>query len=255
MKIIMNPPYNRSMHLKVLDKVTKVFSDADIVSLQPIIWLQSLNRDLGKWQHLYKQIYSIDRISADDNREAFESRGPTDLGIFVIRKDKQHNEIDPFYLSGLSDIDKSIWTKVSKRMPSTFDKHIVWSKPLEKFSVCYSHMCGLQKNSHNFVYVDGKAPDGTTYKENVKNQHKNDFPRTHFEFDTYEEAEHFRQFLWTKFFRYIERITQPGTLRMLELLPYMIDYELDWSDESLYSYFELSKEERDAIERRGQKQD
>lgn len=252
MKLLMNPPYKFNSSLKVLNVVCKLFNTADIVSLQPCLWLQDYNalKDPNsfrnsKYKHIVSHIQSLKIINADDNRNLFNSRGPTDLGIFCINMQKKGIKLDPLKLRGHSKIAYSILKKIFDKT-DTFSNHIVIAKPLNNYSVVYSHMCGLTK-LHDFVYVNGKDSNGKSYRENVKNQHKNDFPRTHFEFNTFEEAENFRKYLWTNTFKFVEKVTQPGLLRIFQSLPYIYDYKQEWTDEKMLKYFNFTEEEIEAL--------
>lgn len=252
MKAIMNPPYGGSLHLKTLESVRSAFYGVQIASLQPVIWLEDYGDFFNEsslrntvYKDLADSISSLDVISQRDSQAYFSSRAPTDLGIYVLNGAGKA-DLRPLHLRGFSDDAASIVEKVLAKS-GRFADHIIWSKPLERFSVVYSHMCGLCPGSHNFVYADGRAPDGTTYRENVKNQHKNDFPRTHFEFSTFEEADNFRKYLFTKTFKLVERATQAGTLRNFTTLPYMHSYKEEWTDEKLFSYFSFNEAEINLI--------
>ena len=39
-KIIMNPPYDGNLHLKILSKIISEYPEAEVVNLSPIRWLQ-----------------------------------------------------------------------------------------------------------------------------------------------------------------------------------------------------------------------
>ena len=80
--IIMNPPYNRGLHLKILNEATKhITENGKVVSLQPI----------SKWQeaklfHKANPVESMNvctRISLDEARTLFGTEQFCELGILV----------------------------------------------------------------------------------------------------------------------------------------------------------------------------
>ncbi len=215
-KIILNPPYGGNLHLKILKECYS--HSSEIVNLSPILRLEVGIDPIQKDPHL-DNIKEIDRISATEAQKLF-CRNPTDLGIWHIFPNKKFKRSwTPLSLMGIvGERYEKLYQKCAE-CTDTFKDHIVWKKPMKGWCVVYSHMCGLSP-SHNFVYKDNIAPDGKTYREHVTNQHKNDFPRSHFSFETKEEAEKFLKYLNSVEFKEIEMITQPGLLRILELLPY-----------------------------------
>ena len=73
--IIMNPPYCRNLHLKILNEAI-CYSD-DIVNLSPIRWLQDplaeikKCSDFKKFENIRDHIESIDIVSSLDAQQAF----------------------------------------------------------------------------------------------------------------------------------------------------------------------------------------
>lgn len=185
---------------------------------------------------LIDSIKTIDKIPVEKARELF-CRNPTDLGIWHCFPGKKFKRSwDPYKLRGFSDSEKC--QKLIDFIVShdNFKNHVIVNQPLKNYCVCYSHMNGISK-SHNFVYYNNIAPDGKTYKEHIVNQHKNEFPRTHFRFDTFEEADNFRKYCNSEFFKKIKLLTQPGLLRVFELLPWLPDWSHEWTEKELRSYF------------------
>lgn len=216
-KVIMNPPYGGNLHLEILNECLS--HSTEIVNLSPILRLEVPIDPINKDKRL-SHIKEIESIPVELAQKLF-CRNPTDLGIWHIFPNQMFEKSwNSFKLRGFKNIEEceKLYNECVNA-PDNFKNHIIWKKPMKGYCVVYSHMCGLSP-SHNFVYKDNIAPDGKTYREHVTNQHKNDFPRSHFSFSTYEEAEKFRQYLNSDKFKLIEKITQPGLLRILELLPY-----------------------------------
>ena len=88
--IIMNPPYDKNLHLKILQEAMK-HSD-DIVNLSPIRWLQDplaeykKNSDWKKFYDIRKHIESLDVVSAKDAQNYFGADVPSDLGVYHLTK-------------------------------------------------------------------------------------------------------------------------------------------------------------------------
>ena len=77
---IMNPPYSRNLHLKFLEKVIEV-SD-NVVSIQPVSWLEDIGGQLNEKSlyHKYensisKHIYNLDKIEGKDATRIFGGEG------------------------------------------------------------------------------------------------------------------------------------------------------------------------------------
>ena len=240
--IVMNPPYGGSLHLKILNHVLPFGKDT--INLSPILdfeWPEqpsSLDFLKGKLDY-------IEVVKREEAQKLF-CRNPTDLGIYYITKTRDNYWPNPFELRFGQDFT-SIWNKVD--FSNNFKKHISKrDEPLNKYCVVYNHMSGFSP-SHRCIYKDGiSLTDGKTYKEHVKNQHKNETTH-HFKFDTLEEAENFLAYCNTRFFRFIEHIGQPGLLKAMNLTPYMDTYKRKWTDKDLYELYKFSEEEVNIIER------
>ena len=79
MNVIMNPPYDRSLHLKTLNKVIKAYPESEIINLSPIRWLQDplaeykKNSDWKKFENIRKRIKSLDVVSAGSKPKSFSN--------------------------------------------------------------------------------------------------------------------------------------------------------------------------------------
>ena len=86
--IIMNPPYCKNLHLKILNEAIK-YSD-DIVNLSPIRWLQDplaeykKNSDWKKFENIRNHIESVAVINAKDATVLFSAGFIMNLGIYHI---------------------------------------------------------------------------------------------------------------------------------------------------------------------------
>ena len=89
--VIMNPPYCRNLHLKILNEAIN-HSD-DIVNLSPIRWLQDplaeykRNSDFKKFENVRKHIESIEIIKVTDAESLFNIGLPFNIGVYHLTKD------------------------------------------------------------------------------------------------------------------------------------------------------------------------
>lgn len=83
--IIMNPPYNRGLHIKILNEALKhVKNTGSIISLQPIVkWQESLLFDSGL---PVDNTCVLERYTMDESSKLFNSHQRCDLGLVSIGK-------------------------------------------------------------------------------------------------------------------------------------------------------------------------
>lgn len=247
--VIMNPPYKGDLHLKILNKCME-HTSSQIVNLSPVLWLEFPKRE--ETSFIDGVIDSLEVIKASDARKYFCARNQTDLGIYSLDMrggKKTIEDYSPFQLRGYKNAYEiqNIWHKTMIKMPSNIKEHISRrNDPMKGYCIVFSHMSGLNSN-HDFVYTDGIGENGKSYKENVRNQHKNETSH-HLTFSTYEEADNFRKSLHTKFMKFIIKIGQPGLIYIMDTIPYMIDYTKKWGDEEFYKYFDITENEIKIIE-------
>ena len=259
--IIMNPPYCRNLHLKILNEAI-CYSD-DIVNLSPIRWLQDpiaeykKNSDWKKFENVREHIESIEVISAKDATALFSAGFIMNLGVYHTT-------------------DKGGW--------SGFDRNSIIKKVIESDCVgipvtsyknvnkkCFALLKGVDGTSHadrgqkpdGFIlrkevhygkyFIDGISTNGKTLAEckesNVMATNGNINEWRVVEFDTENEVQNFYTFTKTKFVRYIYINEGTGTLNpQHKFLPFMHDYTHAWTDKDLYEYFNLTPEEISTIE-------
>ena len=94
--IIMNPPYDRNLHLKILEAV---IPHADkVVNISPVRWLQdsfapySTRSDYCKFEDsVSKKIETLDVIPAKDASKLFGASFTMNLGIYVCSEHGGYN--------------------------------------------------------------------------------------------------------------------------------------------------------------------
>ena len=261
--ILMNPPFNRSLHLKFLEKTIQIGDN--VVSIQPVRWLEEgvarykKNSAYNKYEEsISKHIKDLDIISQEDSDTYFPSVSFSfELGIYTCDKDGGYD------YKKLSD--NSILEKVINKMPSTIDDHIEFSVP--KLSVVTSLICGgsngrsraiqywFSDNLNKSIYdKDGKRLDnGLTFEENRKKTAwgnvKVRAEQNNIKFNSIEQCKNFIKYTRTDFFTYIFNKSTLDVHVQSKYLPFMDDYTHEWTDEMLYKYFDITKEEQKEIKK------
>ena len=144
-KVIMNPPYLKNLHLKVLEEVIKHMnseSDWEIINLSPIRWLEDplayiekskgRQSDYIKFENsVSKYIKSIDKYTANEMANIFNNRLNVKLGLYTLTKTGGYN-----YYCGNDLLDKII-----SKLPDSLDNHVITDKPM-KYSIVVPMIVG-----------------------------------------------------------------------------------------------------------------
>ena len=89
-KIIMNPPYDWSLHLKILNEAIKY--GTEVVNLSPIRWLQDplaeykQGSDWKKFENIRNRIVTVDEIKMVDATTLFDAAFSMNIGILYINE-------------------------------------------------------------------------------------------------------------------------------------------------------------------------
>ena len=261
---LMNPPYDKSLHLKFLEKTIKI-SD-NVVSIQPIRWLQdpiSKNKKVSAYnkykESIFNHIKDIEVINSKISTKLFGGENITtinfDLGIYVCDKTGGWNNI----------FENKILEKIINK---TNGIPITKFKDINKKCFCLLTLIdgghrerGGGKSSYDIIrnekwygkyYVNGISTNGNSVEENKKrnkmatNGNIQTWPIV--QFNTEEECKNFYNFTKTKFFKYIYKEEMVDVNVHPQYLPFMEDYTKEWSNEMIYKYFELTEEEIKIIE-------
>ena len=255
--IIMNPPYCKNLHLKILNEAI-CYSD-DIVNLSPIRWLQDplaeikRSSDFKKFENVRSHIESIEIISASNAQQAFSIEIFSDLGIYHLSKDggldtdnfwkKVRTPAQVMMLNKLLQLKDSVANHIDKNMRDGI------RVPLTK-------MGGNRGNRNvykDLAYVIDGCKDGRDWTK-CKNMGGYEKPEgcplpISIRFNTVNEAQNFYNSFFTKFYTWLCNITRMCQQLNPKLLPWLNDYIHEWTDEMLYKYFELTDEEIKEIEK------
>ena len=268
--IIMNPPYSRNLHLKILAEAIKhLKDDGTCVNLSPVRWLQDplakykKNCDLKRFEDsVAKHINSLETFSSKDGAELFNNSLNIQCGIYCCTKNGGYDYI----------ASNSILDKVLAKKTSMCDSHIVYSRPI-KYSCVITLISGGAAGKTEAVsrwmmdkkkafYDNDKNADGLSYKEyrdkiiwgNLKAKSE----VTHIEFDNSIERENFYNSQETLLMRYVFRMHLVDVHVHPKFLPWLGDainprtglkgYTGEWTDDDLALYFNITSEEQKVIE-------
>lgn len=275
-KIIMNPPYSKNLHLKILAEAIKHLNeDGTCVNLSPLRWLQDplakykKSSDLKRFEDsVAKHIENIDYCDPAKLTNLFQAGMTFDIGIYTCGHKKQH-----FIFSKNDLILDKVMVKI-KNLSKT---------PIEKYNGCCgcfvpvtlidgghkergggkSDFSFTRKSCHYGDYfVNGISTNGKTL-EQCKADNKmctNGNVQTWpiIKFKTENEVKNYVISTKTTFFKYIYMIEMVDVHVHPEFLPWMGDcmnprtglkgYESEWTNEDFYTYFNITKEEQELIE-------
>lgn len=272
LNIVMNPPYSGNLHLKILDKMSKDFPDAEIVNLSPIGWLEDpLAKDkksaFNKFADLRKKIENVDVVSITDAKNIFRAQLSQDLGIYCLSKTggwdsetftkKYQSFVSKIFQNTKhwSDVAESnkvdgIRVKIQRLRPHSAGASAVASGKEAEFVPKFAYKLMYEKSPN--IFIDGKS-DGIWWTEclGAKNQYSKNIGDPlvdSIKFDTLEEAQNFEAFAKTKFMTFCNRVSKVGVNTDFSFLPFMPTYKHPWTDEMLYKHFNLTPKEISIIE-------
>ena len=257
--VVMNPPFCRNLHLKILNEAIK--DSDDVVNLSPIRWLQDplaeykRNSDWKKFESIRERIESIEIIKVTDAESLFNIDLPFNIGVYHITK-----------CGGwINTFKNHLLSKMVEKVISTdnVNSHVVVDD-LDGISLLISKFTGgcsgRLENENTFMmarkktYFTNKINEFTneTYLEqrtrtawgNVKPKAVN----TNIKFATRVERDNFYDSWNTKTLRWMFNAMKVDVNVHSNLLPWLCDYTHQWTDDDLYKYFNLTPEEIAIIE-------
>ena len=254
--IIMNPPYCRNLHLKILNEAI-CYSD-DIVNLSPIRWLQDpiADRkkcsDFKKFVNVREHIESIDIVSSSEAHDAFSIEIFSDLGVYHLNNSGGLNTKD-FWKTVRTNAQVMMFNKLMQLKDSIAD-HTDKNKR-DGIRVPLTDIGGNRgyRNVYKeLAYVIDGCKDGKDWTK-CKNMGGYEKPEggplpLSIKFNTVVEAQNFYDSFFTKFYTWLCNITKAQQNLNPGLLPWLGDYTHPWTDKDLYEYFNLTPEEISIIE-------
>ena len=233
--ILMNPPYDKNLHLKILEQSINLLTDDGIlVNLSPIRWLQDplakykKSSDWNRFEDVRKRIISIKEVSCEEVTELFSALFYSSLGVYYI-DNKEH---DAFKYEFNPLIDKII------NFPC---KHFAYDAPEDKpYKIVFPATHG-HPGKYDWAEITSKDWD---VAKNVRASSKtNDYVTM--TFDTEAELKNFYDSLFLKLYKWLVKNikTTAATAQYIKFVPVLPTYTHPWTDEQLYEYFNLTPEE------------
>lgn len=254
---IQNPPYDKNLHLRFLEKTIQVADT--VISIQPIRWLQDLcikNKETNEYKKykdsIIQYLNNIDIINTNDARKYFNIGINTDLGIYLCNNNGGYN-IEVLHSKLLLKLLNKI--KHLSKLPLNENKYDGWRVRFLKV-VGGSHTDNNKKDivksiSNLLYFYNGYKDNKLWYNYYQKNQNTKltqEIPLS-IKFKNENECINFVNSFKTKFILYIILNTTLNTTLNINSIPFMDDYTKEWNDERFYSYFNLTNDEIKEIDK------
>ncbi|MCF0126193.1 MAG: hypothetical protein HUJ68_10660, partial [Clostridia bacterium] len=228
--IIMNPPYDGSLHLKILEHALKFKKDDGIlVNLSPVSWLHSpklyYTNDINKFSRIIKPLSKLEIIEAKKATAFFNTAIGNDLGIYVY--DNKTN---------LNIKCKQIILDIMHKVYN--DKFVSLMDALKydnkEYELVIPHIHGNIGNKDFYEVMPNR------YEVALKGSGWGEIKLS---FNTEKERRNFYDSCFCNFYKNLMAFSKRTISVPRSFLPYMNDYSKVWTDEDYCKYFNLTKEE------------
>ena len=271
--IIMNPPYQRNLHLKILAEAIKHLKDEKsvCVNLSPCEWLIDTLNEVKKNSayNAYKTtildyLENFTLIDAMVGNSLFNIGLMTDLGLYVCKK--ECNAIDASKIKWLKS-NKQLFDKLVNTSTRQFPDVVKYDEarhrvfvPLKLIANPYRTTAFNVCTSTFQWIVDGKLPNGNAWQTGIyKSKSMNESKQLYgLAFDDEEHAKNFYKSTYTRCFKYanmlVKRFNQHVNVTFLPWLGDAINprtglkgYQGEWTDDDFVLYFNITPEEYNII--------
>ena len=277
--IIMNPPYSRNLHLKILAEAIKHLKDEKsvVANLSPVRWLQDplakykKNCDLKRFEEsVAKHIKSLETITSDVSNTMFNAGIMSDLGIYVCNS-YIYGEYKKYFTNNI--IDK-IFAKQTNMFANVLEykKRNGWRWQISELQPInaqggakgtygwYRRFC-IFNHLRSTVYFDGQSngKDWTIFTSGVSNDESGKalIPWS-IKFNTEIEAINCENSTKTTLYKYYILNIKSDQHTPFKYIPFLGDainprtglkgYTGEWTDDDLVLYFNITPEEQKIIE-------
>ena len=226
--ILVNPPYNRDLHLKFLEKTIEIADN--VVNISPHDWLTNkfAKTEKSKFRRYFREKYSkyvedLEIISPEDFNKYFGTSNWFGVAIGVFKENAKGIDPDKFLNTDtlLNKIINKIHTLPSLR--SKFTSRIDNELFVPVRLTSHGYLNYIERD-----YSKIKSKNGILFNSN--NEVKNFIDS----FDTW-------------LYKYLEKSEWQGSENSASV-PYLGDYTKPWTNERLYRLFNITKEEQKIIE-------
>lgn len=238
-KVIMNPPYNKDFHLKILKEVLLVCPDAEVVCLHPAPLFNDPRlafmdtQTLKRFADIFERCSSASFIDVKTATELFNSGFFQKLVISCYDRKLHSKDRTRFLDKKLVPISCKI---MNKAMSDNLKIHVS-SKREGEFSMPISGIHGhMNSNDYNVLGLD--------YDEQCNSKVEYKFVN----FATENERRNFYDAMMLPAMIYINHLWKSDQHVNMQYIPWLGDYTSPWTNERLYKYFDLSDDEIKYIE-------
>ena len=272
--IIINPPYQRNLHLKILAEAIKHLKDEKsiCVNLSPVRWLQDplakykKTSDLKRFEEsVAKHIESLDIIDKGLSGNVFNIGINSDLGIYKCNSKGgwnyelicwNYNNTNFSFFEKLISISKTVGslkniasTDISKGIAVPFNIFGGGSGGRTFNGEYVSKILATNEEKNNFLY-GRKKQDGWNSKRFFIGA----------VFNTLVEAQNFKNFITSALMRCFGIVTiknmhidnswafVPNLYNAINPRTGLKGYQGEWTDDDLYKFFNITPEEQKVIE-------
>ena len=248
--IIMNPPYRKNLHLKILAEAIKRLKDEKsvCVNLSPVTWADKRNicHPKGEWRKkLNGKINSLDFIEHRNANDMFGTGNAIeDLAITTY---KNNGTFDIINYGFTSQLEASLFKKINifRKDGTIFTLSQATGKSV------YGSGNGKNVIRKKYDVPIYKWHGGKTCSEAVLNTKVSDVEKcaVTFRFNSENERINFINSLDTTFMNwYYKMFIVPGDCKIVGYMFRMEDYTEPWTDERFYKFFNITPEEQKVIE-------
>ena len=243
---IMNPPYDKTLHLKILEfMIPKVKL---IINISPIRWLQDplakykSSSNYLKYEHsISKHLKSLETIKSNKCDELFGVRFDCDLGIYTLDENGGFDYVN-FNSDKIIDKVRMKWSNanIENNMKNGWRIKVPTINGVSQIhGVKYKDIKPL---GEIHIFYDGKKNGKKWHEFWSCNQHsKTTDEITHsVSFNTKDEAQNFADVFETKFGKYVQTKMQTDIHLESYNLLWLNDYTKPWTDKRLCKYFNIT---------------
>ena len=249
---VMNPPYDRNLHLQILSKVIKHCDKT--VNISPIRWLQDpfaqeKRSELKRFENsICKKLSSIEIVNCHEASDMFGINLYSDLGIYVSGHSFDYAN---FWKIGHGCNEISIINKVCNNATiDKLNKYIADNNMINGNYVLISGIAGGRGNKPIYKYngivhngnVDNNIDFLLAWNTNPKHRvwQKQNYVCKSIKFNSLSEANNFYNSYNTKVLTYICKVSCQQQHIQLQKLPFMNDYSQPWTDKRLCEFFNIT---------------
>ena len=280
-KVIMNPPYMRTLHIQITRKAMEHCDSA--VILQPAEWVMNKEWEtmqrcvLRRFVDIAQKITSLERLNRRNLTVRFEEQckdesSHLELAIFTYSRDAENNYWKTFWQLRYCDDEIRILDYVKSKTNKSFIDVIDKDEKTDGIRVPMRPMLGgqgwgIRGAQQPIVYfkyfkyaIDNKV-NGVNYRRyicSISSVSRSTMKQFNIDldspmkfsvkFNTTYEAENFYDSLNTNFVKYVIYLNIHGQNVYWHRIPFMEDYSMPWTDQRFYDYFGICSNDRKIIE-------